>query len=73
MQERPPRKKQPRMKQEDDDCLVNILEMQDDNHIEVQPLITSSRQQMSTENLFGGRDHQIQQTIESLNSFRQQR
>eukprot|EP00347_Sterkiella_histriomuscorum_P006635 403352018 len=50
---------------EDDDCLVNILD-QEDTNIEVQPTISHTRQHLSTENLF----RESQNTIETLNSFR---
>ncbi|CDW72037.1 UNKNOWN [Stylonychia lemnae] len=52
---------------EDEDCLVNILEHEDTN-IDVQRTITHTRQHLSTENLF----KESQNTMESLNTFRNQ-
>jgi len=50
---------------EDEDCLVNILEHEDTN-IDVQPTINHNRQHLSTENLF----KESQNTIDSLNTCR---
>lgn len=50
---------------EEEDCLVNILD-QDETNIEVQPTLTHNRYHLSTENLF----KECQNTIEILSSFK---
>ena len=53
--------------QSDEDCLVNILECEEEGGcIEVQPTIMHTRQHLSTENLF----REISNTIEGMHSVR---